>query len=774
MQVLTNGSFEEGQITPTGWHPRAAGKWETGDARRGERFLSGRSARGGVVWQTDLIAVQPQTDYRLEGWVRCADGRTRIGVDLFDARAQRLPSAHTPLIRRADGWQYVAVEWNSERAAAARVWFWVKGQADLDDVSLAPAALSFIGNRSVELDDRGRLGLWTEEKHDRLLPGRRAGQHASDPGMARTGKASVRLTPAGDWYAIATVNYGVPAWADTLELSGWARGDALASAQILACWMDDRQTVLRVDTGATVRGVDWRLVSLAPPAPPTNAATVRLGAVARGGQVWFDDFEMRWLRPRRRVVRVFVNQVGYELTGPKTAVVAMNFFPRDASCRISLLTPKGATAWEGKLPCAGRIHSGTPDDWGWYFWRADFSSLRRTGTYRAVAKAEGAREQSFPFKVGRGVLLAETASNAVDFFFIQRCGFAVPGWHEACHLDDAKLPDGTHIDAVGGWHSAGDYNKLIYENGDGGVVFALLSAYQAAPELLDRQDRDRDGLPNILDEARWGAQFVAKMQMPESGGLRNHLSQGPGRAWTKWSAPEVHTDNLIGTDDDPVIQTGEGNSPLVIGGWARLSALLRQRGIENDFLDHARRLWNHATKQGTQVGSPHLLLSALELHRVTGERASLDYARGSVESLLAQQATSGRLRGAFGSYGELTAGALAQFALSHTNDSIGPRIKQALRAYTDFCMSTADNAFGLSKLSVGQAEAFFPSDLGNNFQRLMRAWAAGLVYRLTGDGRALQFAGAMLTGCWARIPMAFACSRAKAFSIRRGIIIATT
>ena len=73
-----------------------------------------------------------------------------------------------------------------------------------------------------------------------------------------------------------------------------------------------------------------------------------------------------------------------------------------------------------------------------------------------------------------------------------------------------------------------------------------------------------DGLVDALDEANWGAGFVAKMQIPETGGLRNHVNQGPGRNWTKWSAPEFHTDDIPGTDDDPVIQPGEGQSPLII------------------------------------------------------------------------------------------------------------------------------------------------------------------------------------------------------------------
>jgi hypothetical protein len=466
-----------------------------------------------------------------------------------------------------------------------------------------------------------------------------------------------------------------------------------------------------------------------------------LVAVARGGPVWFDDFELLRLHPDQKRIRVFVNQIGYELAGPKTAVVAANFLPAGGTeLKVQLLTAQDKAVWKQSLPCAGRVQSGTTNDWGWYFWRADFSGFRQPGAYHLAAQADGARGESPSFQVERDLLLKETAQNAVDFFFIQRCGFAVPGWHKACHLDDANLPDGTHIDATGGWHSAGDYNKLMYENGDGGVVFALLTAQAKAPEVFGRFDRDADGWCDALEEADWGARFVAKMQVPETGGLRNHVHQGPGRNWTKWSAPEEHTDNTVGTADDPVIQPGEGNSPFLIGGWARLSALLNQRGVTNDYLERAVRLWQHASKAGTQLSSPHLLLSALEMHRITGEATYLDYARGSVESLLSQQVTNGIRRGAFGDYGELSAGALASFALAYPGSEFTPRLKRSLADYVSFCASTAQNPFGLCTRSADEANGFFPPDLGHNFQLLMRAWAAGLAYRLNHDARALTFA----------------------------------
>lgn len=597
---LPNGSFEAGAL-PTGWYARTGGGVTMGDAHHGVRSVSGIGKRRSVVWESEFLVLTPQTDYRLEGWIRCPTGEGRLAVELTDATGKVLHQVSAPTIRAATNWQYAAVEWNSATVAAARVTLSVQGKADFDDIVLAPVAMSFPGNN--------------------------------------------------------------------------------------------------------------------------------------------DDFDVLRLPPQKRVIQVFVNQVGYELFGPKTAVVAANFLPpAGAELTVQLLTAKGFAIRKQIVPCAGRVHSGTTNDWGWYFWRADFSEFMRPGVFRVAVQAEGARGESPPFQIGRDVLLRETAQSAVDFFFIQRCGFDVPGWHQACHLDDAKLPDGTQLDATGGWHRAGDYNKLTHENGDGGVVFALLTAQAQAPDIFAQFDRDANWWCDALDEAEWGAKFVAKMQIPETGGVRNHIHQGPGRDWTKRSAPEDHTDNQVGTADDPVIQPGEGNSPLMIGGWARLAVLLKARGVTNDYLPRAVRLWNHASQGGTQVGSPHLLLSALEMHRATGLAAYLDYARRSVTNLLAQQISQGFHRGAFGDYGELSAGALASFALAQPTNSLTPQIQRALTSYVTFCVGTAKNPFGLSTRTVDEANGFFPPDLGNNFQLLRRAWAAGLAYRVTHDSRALVFA----------------------------------
>jgi hypothetical protein len=88
----------------------------------------------------------------------------------------------------------------------------------------------------------------------------------------------------------------------------------------------------------------------------------------------------------------------------------------------------------------------------------------------------------------------------------------------------------------------------------------------------------------------------------------------------------------------------------------------------------------------------------------------------------------------------LSAGALASFALAYPGSQFTPRIKRALTDYMTFCTGTASNPFGLCTRSAEEADGFFPSDLGHNFQLLMRAWAAALAYRVTRDPRAQAFA----------------------------------
>jgi len=739
--ILSDGSFEQGSASWT-MHPTAVRSSEA--TRTGKHGLEARTSKTAQVAISAPVKVSAEQSYRLTGFVRSTKGRARLGMNVLDGAGKILERVVTPWVKATKDWLFTAVERDMPSGAASvRVWIEAQGHVYLDDLMLAPMKVNLVFNPTFDVDNRGRVSMWTEEPAG-LLEGKRAGSLKGDSSGGRHG-AALLVEPAQEaWFGARMIPAALPTGIRDFRAEGWSRSEG-SRAEIRVVWLDKDERLIRVDrVSVTGSEGNWHRHDSIVTAPP-RTTYVTMVALARGGQARFDDFSFMQAAPARRkeyVVEVFVNQVGYERTGPKSAVVASNFFPQDTpTASIDVVDQAGRSVLTHTIS-ADRIHNGLPADWGSYFWRADFSSLRKPGKYRVVAHVGGVHGESFPFTIGDHAVLRGTGKLGVEFFYHQRCGFEVPGWYRACHLDDARLPDGTHIDATGGWHSAGDYNKIMYENGDGGVAYSLLRVYDALSGYFRQFDRDRDGHPDVIEEAIWGAKFVAKMQNPNTGGLYKDIRQGPGRTWMKWSPPDVHTDNIIGTADDPVIDPGEGYSPYVVVVWTRLGKMLEKQGQPNDWQERARCYWKYMTQKETSFSSPLLLLVALDMHRLTAENVFAKYARRTAEKLLRAQVKEGRKRGAWGDSGEMVAGALASFALAYPQDPLVPPIKGALKEFRVFMESTAENPFGLSKQSVGEKDYFFEptSALGLNFVQLQKAWACLLIWKLNKDEKARMVA----------------------------------
>ena len=118
--------------------------------------------------------------------------------------------------------------------------------------------------------------------------------------------------------------------------------------------------------------------------------------------------------------------------------------------------------------------------WG-PMWQADFTSFDCAGSYQI----ETDEQISVPFAI-RERIYDRILSGYLTFLRAQRCGCAIFGVHDACHLDDGVLDrDGSSWPAAGGWHDAGDFRKwlafTLYH------VEALLTLREMAGEDLDRE-----------------------------------------------------------------------------------------------------------------------------------------------------------------------------------------------------------------------------------------------------------------------------------------------
>ena len=209
-------------------------------------------------------------------------------------------------------------------------------------------------------------------------------------------------------------------------------------------------------------------------------------------------------------VYVRVNQVGYLPDAPKVAVVcalaagspepsSATFVVRDERGR-TVLGPRPARAAGAFGPCART-------------YRLDFSSLKRAGQYRV--EAFGA--VSPLVRVGAHVWDG-AADTLLNYMREQRSGWN-PLFRDSVHTHDGIIVDdsargGQFIAVSGGWADASDY--LQYVTTSANATFVMLMAYRDHPQAFadDFQANGlpgKDGVPDVLDEARHGLEWLLRM-----------------------------------------------------------------------------------------------------------------------------------------------------------------------------------------------------------------------------------------------------------------------
>lgn len=208
--------------------------------------------------------------------------------------------------------------------------------------------------------------------------------------------------------------------------------------------------------------------------------------------------------------------------------------------------------------------------WG-TLWQADFSEFTTPGSYQI----ETDWQISPPFAIRENVY-DRIVLGYLQFLRAQRCGCAVFGIHDACHLDDGVLDtDGSALSATGGWHDAGDFRKWLAFTLH--HIDALLTIRERAGDNLHQGGIAPDAL---LEEVAWGNTFFHRMITPQ-GQVYEDVAGGstpPGSAFTyerDWwfenhpgcygdASDNRWTDNLPRSGDERTIRTTY--NPLV--QWA--------------------------------------------------------------------------------------------------------------------------------------------------------------------------------------------------------------
>lgn len=151
----------------------------------------------------------------------------------------------------------------------------------------------------------------------------------------------------------------------------------------------------------------------------------------------------------------------------------------------------------------------------------DFKDVITPGTYRIEAQIVAT---SYEFII-ESFVYDGLLVDAIRMMTLQRCGdhldqsWAKEFARDDCHSMQAIIY-GTQekIDVSGGWHDAGDYGRYIKTGAK--AVADLLLAYKLNPHyFLDNFNikESGNGIPDLLDEARYELEWMLKMQTGDGG-----------------------------------------------------------------------------------------------------------------------------------------------------------------------------------------------------------------------------------------------------------------
>jgi hypothetical protein len=287
-----------------------------------------------------------------------------------------------------------------------------------------------------------------------------------------------------------------------------------------------------------------------------------------GGSLWSSS--MRFIAtadPLRYSPAIHVNQEGYMPNYTKKAMVGYYLgnlgemsVPASAGFKIVDATT-GVQVFQGTLTPRADVGFPSPEYQSVY--EADFSSFNTSGQYRLVVPGMGA---SLPFLIDSGIAMNFARAYELGLYH-QRCGTntAMPYTrfqHGACHTAPASvpLPQSSYtftwntiagyaqihnpdnptqtapvltspaaqlfpyvrqgpIDTTGGHHDAGDYSK--YTINCARLVHLLMFEVDSLAGVgqLDNFGipESGDGISDILQEAKWEADYIAKIQDTDGG-----------------------------------------------------------------------------------------------------------------------------------------------------------------------------------------------------------------------------------------------------------------
>ena len=466
---------------------------------------------------------------------------------------------------------------------------------------------------------------------------------------------------------------------------------------------------------------------------------------------------------------VAVNQAGYAPDGLKIAV-----YPTAST--------GNGTAWTlvdpatGDSVYAGFTAPGKADDAsGDTVSVIDFTRFNTPGTY--VLRVNDA--VSVPFQIADG-LYGPLTVDALRYFYLNRSGIELDAAHAgddyarpAGHVTDADIacwsgnaagrdfpPCDYRVDGSGGWYDAGDFGKYVVNAGI--AAWTLNNLYELNPDAVPdgalNIPESGNGVPDVLDEARWEVDWMLRMQVPDgqpNAGMAHHKLHG-----LQWDGLPA----LPPTDfevDNP--NHGRYAMPVSTAATLNLAAAAAQcarlwRPFDEAFaercLSAAEKAYAAAQQNpdvyydpgvpgngggayDDQNVSDEFLWAAAELYVTTGEQTYLDDALANPEFANADAWEGGAQDGMY--WGDLSIPGVIALA---TGANVPDEVQQTARTY----IAAIAGHFADQQAREGYRTPLADYAWGSNSDALNKALVMAYAYQFTGESVFRD--GVLLTMDW--------------------------
>jgi hypothetical protein len=359
-------------------------------------------------------------------------------------------------------------------------------------------------------------------------------------------------------------------------------------------------------------------------------------------------------------INIHINQVAFELSGPKIAIISSNENLELNKSTLVLFDEKSNKVHDVmgtlvKLNEFNQWQAAHNNKEQLSYYQADFSSFQRSGNFQLMISYEDQSITSSSFSIDKQALFKQTTTALLDYFNGSRND------EEYNYQQDKHIRifgSERFVDVRGGYNDAGgdsgkylshlSYANFFNPQQLAHVTWALAYSYQNVPELYEEL-----GLKErMVDEVFWGADYLHRILDKQGYFYMTVFDQ-----WSTNNAERVVTayvgaDGIYSEDYQSAFRQGAGSA---IAALARASVLAKITGNQGEYsgdqyLADAEKAFRHLAEHNANYcddGKENIiddytaLLAATELFRATKNDYYLIAARTRANNLAARLSAQG-------------------------------------------------------------------------------------------------------------------------------------